>query len=416
MNNINIIKKTSGAIVMPEGFKAGAAYCGLKSDKQGFDVGIIYSEHPCVAASVFTKNQITAAPIEFCKRTIVDGKVNAIVVNSGNANACTGEQGYKDAETMAELAADHLNLDIDKILVASTGIIGHTLDMDKVSAGISNASRNLSSDLVCGSNVAKAIMTTDLFIKEEAVKVETEDYFYTIGGIAKGSGMISPGMATMLCFITTDANISHSCLNSCLRESVDQSFNRITVDGHMSTNDMAAILANGASKPSKEISSKQDILLFQNALDHVTLNLAKKIVKDGEGATKFVEVDVQEALTEEDAEKIARAIANSPLVKTAINGEDYNWGRIVSAAGYAGVQLDANRLKLFINNILVFNNGMPVAELVKEDAAFQDKLQKEMQCKEINICLNLGLGSENSKVWTCDFSHEYVTINAEYHT
>ncbi|MGR3319930.1 MAG: bifunctional ornithine acetyltransferase/N-acetylglutamate synthase, partial [Candidatus Anammoxibacter sp.] len=254
------------------------------------------------------------------------------------------------------------------------------------------------------------------FIKEEAVKVETKDYSYTIGGIAKGSGMISPGMATMLCFITTDANIPHHCLSSCLKESVDQSFNRITVDGHMSTNDMAAILANGASRPSKEISSKQDILLFQQALDHITLNLAKKIVKDGEGATKFVEVDVQGALTEEDAEKIARAIANSPLVKTAINGEDYNWGRIVSAAGYAGVRLDVNRLKLFINKILVFNNGTPVAELVNEDVAFQEKLQKEMQNKEINICLALGLGSGNSKIWTCDFSHEYVTINAEYHT
>ncbi|MGR3218528.1 MAG: bifunctional glutamate N-acetyltransferase/amino-acid acetyltransferase ArgJ [Candidatus Anammoxibacter sp.] len=416
MSDINIINDPTGAIVMPEGFKAGAAYCGLKSDKQGFDVGVIYSESSCVAASVFTINRITAAPIQFCKKTIVDGKINAIVVNSGNANACTGKQGYKDTETMAGMVADCLNIDIDKILVASTGIIGHTLQMDKVSSGISCASKNLSNDLHCGLNVAKAIMTTDLFIKEEAVKVETKDYSYTIGGIAKGSGMISPGMATMLCFITTDANIPHSCLNSCLRESVDKSFNRITVDGHMSTNDMAAILANGTGLQNKEISGEQDILLFQKALDHVTLSLAKKIVKDGEGATKFVEVDIRGAVTKEDAEKIARAIANSPLVKTAINGEDYNWGRIVSAAGYAGVALDANCLKLFINEILVFNNGTPVEELRNEDTAFHEKLQNEMKSKNINICLTLGLGSESSKVWTCDFSHEYVTINAEYHT
>lgn len=416
ISDINAIKDAFGAIVMPEGFKAGAAYCGIKDDKESLDIGIILSEIPCAAAAVFTNNQIAAAPVKFSRNIINDGKAMAIVVNSGNANACTGTQGYKDAETMASLAAEHLKINAHDVLVASTGIIGRTLEMDKISSGIASVSQNLNNELSSGSDVARAIMTTDTVIKESAVKVEGEDIFFTIGGIAKGSGMISPYLATMLCFITTDASIPHQYLKSCLQKSVDQSFNRITVDGHTSTNDMVAVLANGANQKGRRLSKKGDILLFQKALDHVTLTLAKKIVEDGEGATKFVQIDVLEARSQKDAEKIARTIANSPLVKTAINGEDYNWGRIVSAAGYAGIQIDETLLKLFINEILIFNEGTPVAELTNCSLAFQKRLHNEMRKKEIIICLKLGLGLSRATMWTCDFSHEYVTINAEYHT
>lgn len=401
---------------MPEGFQAGAAYCGLKEDITSLDMGIIFSTSMCEAAAVFTKNKIAAAPIKFSQKIINRGNANAIVINSGNANACTGEKGNKDAEDMAKITADLLNINYQNVIVASTGIIGHPMEMDKVRSGIEMAAKDLGSDIPNGSNIANAIKTTDKFIKEAAVKVNNGDLSFTIGGIAKGSGMISPDMATMLCFITTDAKISREYLNSCLQISTNRSFNRITVDGHTSTNDMVAILANGASMQCKQISSEKDIQVFQNALDYVTLTLAKKIIEDGEGATKFIQIDVLEAESQDDADKIARAVANSPLVKTAINGEDYNWGRIVSAAGYSGAQIDENRLRLFINKILIYSKGTPVPELINNDETFHVMLQNEMQKKEITISLQLGLGAESSTMWTCDFSHEYITINAEYHT
>ena len=416
MNYIKVIEDAAGAVVMPKGFKTGATYCGLKTNKDSLDIGIIFSEFPSIAAAVFTNNQVSAAPIKFCKEIIMDGNVRAVVVNSGNANACTGKQGYKDTETMAELTAEHLNIDAQEILVASTGIIGQPLSMDNVRSGIVSVVQDLNCEISSGSDIAKAILTTDTFVKETAVKVDTKDISFTIGGIAKGSGMISPGMATMLSFITTDANISHENLKSCLKRSVDKSFNRITVDGHMSTNDMVAVLSNGAGQNNRLISSNEDISLFQEALNSVTIALAKLIVKDGEGATKFIQVEVTNAKSQDDAEKIAKAIANSPLVKTAINGEDYNWGRIVSAAGYSGAELDENRLNLYINGILIFNHGTPVPELAEENVDFHQKLQEEMRKKEIVLSIELGLGNENTIMWTCDFSHEYITINAEYHT
>lgn len=414
-SGIKIVTDPTGAIVIPLGFKAGVAYCGLKSGHECLDIGIIYSELPCIAAAVFTNNKIVAASIKFSRNILKNGTASAVIVNSGNANACTGNEGYKDAETMAELTAGCLNIKPTEVLVASTGIIGHRLQMDKIRSGITSASQNMNNHLSSGANLAKAIMTTDLCVKESAVEVKTKEFSFTIGGIAKGSGMISPDLATMLSFITTDAKISRDYLNTCLKKSVNRSFNRITVDGHTSTNDMVAIMANGATE-SKELSSKSDIRLFQEALDCVTLDLAKKIVKDGEGASKFVQIDVSGAKTVKDAEKIARAIAESPLVKTAINGEDPNWGRIVSAAGYAGARLEEKCLNLFINEILIVKSGSPVSELSIEDVSFQEKLRDEMKKKEITLRLDIGLGSGKCTMWTCDFSHEYVTINAEYHT
>ena len=416
MPEINAIKDPAGAIVMPEGFQAGSAYCGLKKDITSLDMGIIFSASRCETAAVFTNNKIAAAPIKFSKNIINSSNVNAIVVNSGNANACTGDKGDKDAEDMAKITAGLLNINYQDVIVASTGIIGHPMQMDKVQSGIEMAAKDLGRNVLNGSNIANAIKTTDTFIKEAAVRVKDGDHTFTIGGIAKGSGMISPDMATMLCFITTDAKIARKYLNHCLQISVNKSFNRITVDGHTSTNDMVAILANGANVQCKQIADETDIQVFQKALDYVTLTLAKKIIEDGEGATKFIQVDVMEAESEDDADKIARAITNSPLVKTAINGEDYNWGRIVSAAGYSGAQIEESRLRLFINKILIYSKGTPVNELINDDETFNALLQKEMQKKDITICLQLGLGTGSSTMWTCDFSHEYVTINAEYHT
>jgi len=405
-----VIKVVSGGIVAPKGFKAGSIHCGLKRSNKKHDIGIIVSERPCKAAALFTTNQIVAAPIMYSKKILKNGTAQAIVINSGNANACTGKKGYKDAETMAKLTARHLNVEPDEVIVASTGVIGQPLPMEKIQSGIEETALNLGSKHTNTINIANAIMTTDTWPKHLAVKTPIADKEVTIGAISKGSGMISPDMATMICLITTDAVISLSTLRHCIRKATESSFNQITVDGHMSTSDMVAILANGmAHNRNITTANVRDLTLFQKALDHVTLHMAKEIIKDGEGATKFIQVEINEAKTDSDAKKIARKIAESPLVKTAINGEDPNWGRIVSAAGYAGVTLDESRTKLFINKIMIFKNGLPVTPT-------PEKLHKEMQKDEIRIQLRLGIGNKSATLWTCDLSKEYIRINAEYHT
>ena len=405
-----MIKTISGNITAPKGFKAGSVHCGLKRDKRNHDIGIIFSEQPCKTAALFTTNQIVAAPIKLSRNVVKNGKAHAIVVNSGNANACTGKKGEKDAETMALLTSRHLNIKPDEVIVASTGIIGHHLPMAKIKSGIINSSERLGNKNNHAISIAKAIMTTDLVHKQIAVKTKIGGKEVTIGAIAKGSGMISPDMATMFCFITTDAAISLNTLRSCIKRSTEDSFNQITVDGHMSTSDMVAILANGMAKNRNITSStKSDLALFQKALDYVTQNMAKEIVKDGEGATKFVQIEVHEAKSISDARKIARSIAESPLVKTAINGEDPNWGRIVSAAGYAGVTLDESKLKLAVNKVTIYRKGLPVTPAPK-------RLNSVMKKKEITIQLHLGMGNKSTTLWTCDLSKEYVSINADYHT
>ena len=405
-----MIKKIPGNIIAPKGFKAGSVHCGLKRDKRNHDIGIIFSEQSCKTAALFTTNQIVAAPIKLSRKVVKNGKTHAIVVNSGNANACTGKKGEKDAESMALLTSGHLNIKPDEVLVASTGIIGHHLPMANIKSGISKSAECLGDKNSHAISIAKAIMTTDLTHKQIAVKTKIGGKEITIGAIAKGSGMISPDMATMFCFITTDAAISLNTLRSCIKRSTETSFNQITVDGHMSTSDMVAILANGMAKNRNITSStKSDLALFQKALDYVTQNMAKEIVKDGEGATKFVQIEVHEAKSIADAKKIARSIAESPLVKTAINGEDPNWGRIVSAAGYAGVTLDESKLKLAVNKITIYKKGLPVTPAPK-------RLNSVMKKKEITIQLYLGTGSKSTTLWTCDLSKEYVSINADYHT
>lgn len=299
-----MIKTIRGGITAPKGFKAGSVHCGLKRSIRNHDIGIIFSEQPCKAAALFTTNQIVAAPIIYSKKIMRNGIVHAIVVNSGNANACTGKKGYRDAETMAQLTSKHLNIKSNQVIVASTGIIGHHLPMKKIKSGISKSLEHLGNKNTHSINIAKAIMTTDTVPKHIAVKTKIGGREVTIGAIAKGSGMISPKMATMFCFITTDASISLNTLKSCIKKSSVRSFNQITVDGHMSTSDMVAILANGtAQNRNITSSSKNDLELFQKALDYVTLHMAKAIVKDGEGATKFIQVEINEAKTTSDAKK-----------------------------------------------------------------------------------------------------------------
>ena len=398
----------TGCIVAPKGFKAGATYCGIKTIKDSLDLGIIFSEFPATGAALFTTNQIYAAPVKLSRKVAPKGHIRAFVINSGNANACTGEQGYKDAEEMARIAARCLKISEDEIIVASTGIIGRGLPMGKIAAGIKAAATSLGNTPTHGNNVARAIMTTDTKQKDIAVRLKINNKDVIVGGITKGAGMIAPNLATMLCFLTTDVSISTLLLNECLRNAVESSFNRITIDGHMSTNDTIAIIANGAS--GVNITSKgPELQVFQEGLNYVTSYLAKAIVKDGEGATKFIQIDVVGARSRSDATKIARSVADSPLVKTAINGCDPNWGRIVSAAGYAGVELDESKTNLYINDILIFAKGMPTQ-------CDLNKLGTSMKGSDITIRLELGLGNCSDTVWTCDLSHEYITINAEYHT
>src|SRR3990167_596 len=404
--NVEVI--ATGCIVAPKGFLTGTTYCGIKTIKDSLDLGIIFSEYSATGAALFTTNQIYAAPVKLSRKVAQKGRIRAFVVNSGNANACTGEQGYNDAEEMARIAARGLKISEDEILIASTGIIGRLFPMDKITAGIKAAAATLGNTPAHGNDMARAIMTTDTKQKDSAVRLTINNKDVIVGGITKGAGMIAPNLATMLCFLTTDVSISTLLLNECLRNAVDSSFNRITIDGHMSTNDTIAIIANGAS--GVNITSKgPELQLFQEGLNYVTSYLAKAIVKDGKGATKFIQIDVVGARSRSDATKIARSVADSPLVKTAINGEDPNWGRIVSAAGYAGVELDESKTNLYINDILIFAKGMPTQ-------CDLNKLGTSMKGSDITIRLELGLGNCSDTVWTCDLSHEYITINAEYHT
>lgn len=399
---------SGGCIVAPKGFQAGTTSCGIKTAKNSLDLGIIFSECPATGAALFTTNQICAAPVKLSRKNVQKGRIRACVINSGNANACTGEQGYKDAEEMVRIAAKYLKISGDEILVASTGIIGRPLPMDKISLGIKSAVASLGNTPTHGNDMARAIMTTDTKQKDIAVRFKIHNKDVMIGGITKGAGMIAPNLATMLCFLTTDVSMPASLLNECLKNSVESSFNRITIDGHVSTNDTIAIIANGASGVTIP-TQNDDLQAFQRGLDYVTAYLAKAIVMDGEGATKFIQIDVIGARSRSDATKIARAIADSPLVKTALNGEDPNWGRIVSAAGYAGVALEESTTTLSINDIRIFANGMPTQ-------CDLNALSASMKDRNITIRLELGLGDCKDTVWTCDLSHEYVTINAEYHT
>ncbi len=388
-------------VTAARGFRAAGAACGLKASG-ALDLALVVSDGDSSCAGVFTTNRVQAAPVLYDRQVLAANKssIRAVVANSRCANACTGDGGLEDARAMAQAAAQAVGCRPDQVLVLSTGVIGTRLDMTKISAGIGLATPRLSPD--GGADAARAIMTTDTFPKTSELEAGT----YAMGGMCKGAGMIHPNMATMLAVITTDAKIAPALLDRALRAAVGQSFNRISVDGDMSTNDTLLILANGAS--GFEV-TENEIDRFTQAMTLVSTDLAKQIARDGEGATKFVQIGVTGAGSEADAVRVARSIANSPLVKTALYGGDANWGRVVAAAGYSGVAVEPSKMALWFGDVQVFKNGMPAQY---DEAASTAAIAG----KEVAIRLELGMGTANGLVWTCDMSHDYVTINGKYRT
>ncbi|HXE54673.1 MAG TPA: bifunctional glutamate N-acetyltransferase/amino-acid acetyltransferase ArgJ [Tepidisphaeraceae bacterium] len=395
----------------PLGFRAAGVAAGIKSKKDALDVGMIVTDTVATAAAVFTTNKVFAAPVKVGREHVARGKLHGVIVNAGNANACTGKQGEKDARMMCRLAGLAIGCEPALILPSSTGIIGHRLPMDKLERGIAHAGHSLGRDREHALRFAGAILTTDLKRKSAATSFKLGRQTVTLAGVCKGSGMIGPKMAaphaTMLAYLTTDAAIPSTLLRKLLSAAADSSFNAVTVDDHTSTNDTAVILASGAS--GAKIDSPRATRLFRAALKDVCESLAYQIAADGEGATKVVKILVKGAASELAAGAIARAIANSPLVKCAMHGNDPNWGRIVSAAGYAGVPFDPDRCILTLQETAVFRAGRPLPF----DAG---KLSRMLAAKEVEIVLECRLGQSQAMVWTCDLSKEYVTINAEYHT
>ncbi len=393
-----------GGVTASEGFFAAGISCGIKKNGKK-DLAIVCSEDLAAAAGVFTTNIVKGHSLQVTMEHIKSGYATAIVINSGNANACLGEQGIKDANEMAELAAHLLNCKKENILIGSTGVIGIPLNLPKVRGGIRSGISSLSSE--GGHDAAEAIMTTDLVSKEIAVDIEIQGERVRIGGMAKGSGMIHPNMATMISIITTDANISRGLLDKALKEVVSRTFNRVSVDGDTSVCDMVIVLANGAAENEGIVKEDAEYASFKSALDFVCTNLSRMIAKDGEGATKLIEVIAEGALNEEDAYKVVSSIAKSPLVKTAIFGEDANWGRIITAAGYSGADFDPNLVDIYIGDLMVCRNG---AGLKFDEDAAKEILKKD----EVKIKINLKRGIASDRIWTCDFSYDYVKINGSY--
>jgi len=417
-------KLINGGITAPQGFLASGIYCGLKKKPDAKDLMLIYSQVPAVAAGTFTTNLVKAAPVLVDMEQIKSGKAQAIIANSGNANACTGKKGLKDAWDMVNLTAKELGIPASSVLVASTGVIGQPLKMDKIKSGIKQAAKSLSTS--GAADAMQAIMTTDTFPKEIAIEFQINGKSVRLAGIAKGAGMIAPNMATMLCFLTTDCAISKSALSTMLQESVAQSFNLITVDGDTSTNDIALILANGLAG-NKKIRSPSSIgfSAFQSALNYVCAELARLIIKDGEGATKFVQVQIKNARTESEAKQIGFTIANSPLVKTAIFGNDANWGRIMAAIGRSGVAVNPERIDIYLDrkseirnsSILHPPSSLKPLQLVKNGigTGYSEPLAKEIfSASGICLVIDLHQGKAGANVLTCDLSFDYIKINASY--
>lgn len=408
MKKINLSTIESG-VTAPKGFLAAGLHCGIKKSKP--DLAIVYSQVVAASAGVFTRNVVKAAPVIVTREHLSSGYAQAVVVNSSNANACTGDQGLADARKMAVVTGEALGVASENVVVASTGLIGVSLPMEKIVPGIVQAAGALSK--TGGSSAARAIMTTDTVPKETAVSVEIGGVPVVIGAMAKGSGMIHPNMATMLSFITTDVAISPALLQQALKECTDRSFNRITVDGDTSTNDMVVALANGKAGNPLIDSQGEDYEKFKEALEYVCVTLAKMIARDGEGATKFIEIQVVNAGSEEGASMIARSIAASNLFKTAMFAGDANWGRIIAAAGYSGVEFDPGKVNIWLESsagkeqVTRDGVGLPFDE---DNAAL---ILKE---KDIKVLVDLQQGGAEAYAWTCDLSYEYVRINAEYRT
>jgi len=400
-------------LLSPAGFRASGVYAGIKS-RQSPDVGLLLCDAPASAAAVFTTNKVVAAPVKIAREHVASGLSRGAVVNSGNANACTGAQGDRDAKQMCELAAAVAGCKRNEIIPASTGIIGQFLPMEKVQQGINDAGKYLGNSQEHALLFADTILTTDTRRKTAAVEFKVNKQPITIAGVCKGSGMIGPRLApaggkhaTMLAYLTTDAKMAPPLLGRLLKSASDSSFNAVTIDDHTSTNDMALLLASGASGIS--IKAGKDLQSFTRALNEVCRSLAYQIAADGEGATKVVVVNVRKAASAADAVAMARAIANSPLVKCAMNGNDPNWGRIISAAGMTSAKFEPNKAHLTLQGATVFSRGRP--------AEFDPQaLSGALTFHEVQVVLTCNLGKHEATCWTCDLSKDYITINADYHT
>ena len=401
-----MIKKDTQGVTFAKGFTAAGVKAGIKKSGN-LDVAVIYTKTQAVVAGTFTQNKVAAAPVYVSKEVVATGTAHAIVANAGCANACTGQQGLDDAHKMAQIAADELGVNADDVIVGSTGVIGVNLPMDKLEAGIKDAVANLSAD---GSdNAGRAIITTDTHSKSVTCEFELSGKTVRMGAIAKGSGMIRPNMATMLCYITTDIAIDQALLQKAVSGCVEKSFNMISVDGDMSTNDMVIVLANGEANNAKITEENADYQIFFDKLIMLCTELAKQIAADGEGASKFLTINVKGAKSFADAKTVGMAIANSPLVKTAFFGEDPNWGRVICAVGYSGADMVPEKTVVKFGGITIFANGT--------GATYDEKaLAHVMKEKDIVIDIELNMGQEDATVWSCDLSYEYVKINGEYHT
>ena len=398
-----------GGVCSARGFRAAGVAAEIKYKGRN-DVALIVADEPCAAAAVFTTNKVAAAPVLYDREIVKGGRVQAILANSGCANACTGEDGLKDAKLSALVTAGELGIDPKHVLVASTGVIGRRLPMDRLLAGMKAAKAALGRTAAHGLAAEKAVMTTDTRPKQACATVTIGGKKVTVGGMSKGSGMIEPNMATMLGFITTDAAISPAMLRRALGLAINRSFNRVVVDGDESTNDSVFLLASGKAGNRTIERSDEDFRLFLEALETVCISLAKQMATDGEGATKFVTVTVKGAKTERDAERAARAVAKSPLSKTSWFGRDPNWGRVLAAVGYSGADVVDMKTEVFYDKVWAFKCGKVA------DAAQLKKLEKVLKKDAFEVVVDLHLGKGVSSIYTCDFSLDYVHINADYTT
>ncbi len=400
------MKVLKNRFLLPEGFKVSSINCGIKRSGKK-DLALLFSKVACASAATFTVNKMKSGSVVLSEAHIKKGLSQAVIVNSGNANCCVGKKELEDAKSITSLVAKKLNLKKDLVLIASTGIIGRELPVNKIKSGVTPLIKTLKKGN--GSNFSKAIMTTDTVPKEVSVKIKIASKWISVSGVAKGSGMISPNMATMLAFFVTDVCIEKSALKSAFKESISSSFNRITVDGDMSTNDTAIILANGTAKNKTIKKGTKGYFSFLNALKFLSTELAKKIVLDGEGATKFVEVIVKGAKDIKIAQSLARHIASSNLIKTMIAGGDPNWGRVAASIGSSGAKVNKNKVDIYFGKKPVMKNGSGTKVPRK---ALLDLFKK----KEILVTVDLKSGKKSSKIWTCDLTEDYVKINAEYET
>ena len=400
------MKTIDGGVCAPMGFRAAAVAAQIKNLKSTkLDCALVVSDVTASAAGCFTTNQVKAAPVLWTSGVCIRGQARAVFINSGNANACTGSQGIADTQATAELVANGLDIPITEVAIMSTGVIGNLLPMDRIANGVAGCIPKLS--VAGGHDAALAIMTTDTVHKEMAVEVTLSTGKVRIGAMCKGAGMICPNMATMLCTVTTDATLSSDLLRSLVQQATELSFNRVCIDNDMSTNDTVLCLANGLAGTPELQPGTTDCDLFADALTHILQQMAHKLVRDGEGVTKFIEIQVEGTNTTEDAKTIAKSIANSMLVKTAFHGEDPNWGRIACAAGYAGVPFEQYDLCIWLDGLMVVENGLPTGYLEEDAAAI-------MKRPDITVKVRVGEGAGACVYWTSDLSKEYVSINADY--